>query len=225
MNGKDASLDISSDEQSTRSAWQTRKEVIITVVSIALVFTLGLAVSNGISALLSGEIATASNYASFASGLATMVLVGITGWYTYVTRQLVHESRRTRIQEQKRAEQQQKEELKSLRKSFLHEIKTAEEINEVKDRGKPVTIFRNVAPVQVYANNADKIGMLTEQEIKHITEYYGNIHYLKDLFFAVREGDYDWESSEDAIHNTVDRIARSQQKSVKTLEEELEEED
>lgn len=205
------------------SAWETRKEVVITVFGIALLFTLGLAVANGISALIAGEVTQASDYASFASGLATMVLVGVTGWYTFVTRQLVSESRKERIQNQQYKKEQFNRKKEALRRAFKHEIKSIgnyEEFLEA-DEGK-VSPLREVAPTAVYKANADELGLLSNEEVAAITEYYRAVIHIENVLAAVRNNEsYTWEKNKDHMEDVIE----AQNEAVSILDHHLEKEE
>lgn len=201
----------------------TSKEVVASVFGIVVIFALGLAIANGISALVVGEVSTASDYASFASGIATMILVGITGWYTYATRELVSESRRTRLQEQKRLIAEKRAERDALRKSLLNEIRSIENFEEMKADNAGVSIFHNTAPTTVYQNNAASVGKLTEEEIKAVSEYYVNLNNLRDFFFGVRENLIEWDNSQSIIFETVDEVVESQEEAIEILENAIEE--
>lgn len=53
----------------------------------------------GVSELMSGNLDEASTYASLASGLASIILVLLTGWYSLETRRLVRAQEKARKQE------------------------------------------------------------------------------------------------------------------------------
>lgn len=210
----------SQGDSESNSAWETRKEVVLTVFAIALLFTLGLAVANGISALIAGEVTQASDYASFASGLATMVLVGVTGWYTFVTRQLVSESRKERIQNHQHKKEQFERKKESLRRAFKHEIQSVgnyEDFIEA-DEGK-VSPLREIAPTAVYEANADELGLLSDEEVATITEYYRAVIHIENVLAAVRNNEsYSWEKNKSHMKDVIE----AQEKAVSLLNQHME---
>ena len=126
-----------------------------------------------IVAVIFGLFVQAGQIGTVISAIATILLVSLTGEYAEMTSALVRETKESREQDSKQVEQEQKRELKSLRRALYQEIG---KVNYFEDLAKTYDASRAAngiaAPRSVYESNTDKIGLLTDDEIDYIIEYY-----------------------------------------------------
>ena len=156
----------------------------------ALIGTLGASLFLGMVAFSAGDLDKASSYASFTSGLATVLLVVLTGWYAIQTGRMVRETRRSREQERQENERQRRREVNSLRQALHEEISKIENLNEfAEDYRTSTSVIGFQVPMTVYRANADKIGLLSEEEADHVVEYYGRVEIIQERMELQRELD------------------------------------
>jgi type VI protein secretion system component VasK len=98
------------------------KALFVIIALLLIVSSLAVALLGGVVAVFEGQISTASQYASFVSGIATMGLVILTGLYVSETRRLAEETEQARKDEQRYREAQKVEDLNKLRRALIQEI-------------------------------------------------------------------------------------------------------
>lgn len=152
--------------------------VIIPLVVIALVILWALA--SLFLKLLVGNPPTVSILIGIISGFSTIALLILTGWYATETQNLVRVSEKALRDEQQRNKRQQQQELDSIRRAFLGEIKSIKGIKEYAEIYRPPLSRRNdLIPTKIYETNAKSIGRLTPDEIEVILDYYGTVKMLE----------------------------------------------
>jgi len=133
--------------------------------------------------LYTGQIGLASNVASLTSALATVLLAALTAIYVVSSKtqnRMIRKHQNDELQRQ----------LQSLRKGLLYEIKSLSEARIQNTDYDDTKYTGDFAPKTVFQRNADQIGMLTEDEVESITEYYQNLTEFEEYLHAYsnREG-------------------------------------
>lgn len=156
---------------------------------ILILLTLGLSMV-AVDSAIDGLYDEAGQIAAMASVFATILLVSLTSQYAAQTRELVEESKQAREQEQQSREHDRQREVDTLRRGLLNEISSIENIDQFSDQYEVShSIYEFGAPTTIYEQNADKIGLLTENEIEHVIEYYGRLNKIKKLIDVQRKVD------------------------------------
>jgi hypothetical protein len=146
-----------------------------------LVATIGASTIAVLASIL-GRFEVAGNFASVASAFATIILVSLTAQYAKQTRELVNESQKNREIELSERRREENRQIVSLRRALLEEIGKVQYFGEMAESYTTGTSPLGItAPTTVYENNADKIGLLTEEEIDHIVEYYSRLDQIHRL--------------------------------------------
>lgn len=146
-----------------------------------MLLTLGLS-AVAIFAASTGLFESAGQIAGVASALATILLVSLTAQYASLTQELVEETRRSRKKELEERELERQREVSSLRNALYKEI---EKVEYFEDLAENYEVHRSIdrfpAPSIIYETNGGKIGLLTEDEIDFIIEYYTRLNRVEEL--------------------------------------------
>lgn len=155
--------------------------------------------------LSNGETNQASDIASITSALATVLLAALTAVY------VVSLKTRNRMIKQHRKDELERK-LDSLRKGLLYEIRSLSE-SRIKNMEYDDTKYvENFAPTSIYERNAEQIGMLTDEEVEAVTEYYQLLSEFEEYLHAYsnREGGGNIEDQGqpliDSKHTTIETI-------------------
>lgn len=172
------------DQVSTPIWWGLGTAVFTLIVALLASLLLG------IIAFSEGDIGRATGFASFTSGLATVLLVVITGWYALQTSHMVREMKQSREQERQENKLSRRREVNSLRRALYEEISKIENLEEFAENYSTATsIVGFQVPMTVYRANAGKIGLLSEEEADHVVEYYARVEIIQDRMELQRELD------------------------------------
>ncbi|WP_415381478.1 hypothetical protein [Halosimplex sp. TS25] len=99
-----------------------------------------------------------------------------------MTQLLVQENKETRKQAQREREKDREREVMALRKSLREEIRKIEGIDELAESyGAGTSAFGLPVSTKVYETNAGKLGLLSDEEIDAIVEYYARVETIQDL--------------------------------------------
>ncbi|WP_152529863.1 hypothetical protein [Candidatus Halobonum tyrrellensis] len=156
--------------------------IAITIISLLSGFAIVLYGSGQtINALSNGNPSIADNYTSLLSAGATLLLVGLTGWYVYETRKL-------RIEEQQRQQEEHEQQVNNIRATFKAEISGVENLDNISNKftADEIARMRRIVPTAMYENNCDQLGMLNECEVEAIVDYYGTAQNIEDLSYSYR---------------------------------------
>lgn len=167
--------------------------------------------SLGVYAFAMGNLDRASSYTTFTSGLATVLLVGLTGWYAVQTRRMVTETRQSREQEQEEYERRRRREITSLRRALYEEIRAIRGLDEFADEYEPSkSVAGFQVPTAVYRANAQKLGLLSEEEADLVVEYYSRVEFVQERMRLQRELDttVDMDAVTE-IHERMQALLRS----------------
>ena len=67
-----------------------------------------------------------------------------------------------------------------LRLAFRTELEALSYVAELTEAGSYEALAASVEPPQVYENNADRIGHLTDREVEAIVAFYTDLYWLRD---------------------------------------------
>lgn len=67
-----------------------------------------------------------------------------------------------------------------LRLAFRTELEALSYVAELTEAGSYETLAASVEPPQVYENNADRIGHLTDREVETLVSFYTDLYWLRD---------------------------------------------
>lgn len=184
-------------------------------VKLILLFLLTLAsvvmVSSVMAALhlFSDEFARAESYASVTSGLGSVLLLAITGWYAYETNRLV----RIRQNERER-------EPDELRIALSREIgsmtgfgKSADNLSIWMQRATEMGSFGKTT---IYEQNADNLGRLSPEEVDTIVSFYSHLDHLHQLIDTHANSELDATST---ISDTLRTLDENQEKAISEMKE------
>lgn len=133
-----------------------------------------------VGAPLFGWFKQASQLAAVASAFATILLVSLTAEYAEMTQRLAEEAESDRAQRKELHEQEQRNELRALRRGLHEEIGHVENYDDyVEEYDIGTSVYELAAPTTVYEQNADRIGLLEEDEIEAIVEYYTRLDHIQ----------------------------------------------
>lgn len=156
---------------------------------VFLLLTLGLSIVAILSAI-TGKFEPAGQISSIASALATILLVALTAQYAALTRELVKENQEAREQRKEERQREREREIRKLRRSLYQEIG---KIGNIEDWSQEYEVGNSLlgfpAPQTVYKTNAGDIGLLTEEEIDYIVEYYSRLDMVQDLLRVQKQVD------------------------------------
>ena len=137
-----------------------------------------------------GGFETAGQLASITVALATILLVSLTSQYAEQTKELVSESKQDRKQRKQTREREKQTELDSLRRALYEEINKVEYFDELAEEYSVGHSVLGVhTPTTIYESNAPQIGLLTEEEVDPVVEYYTRLERLPDLLEMQRKMD------------------------------------
>lgn len=163
------------------------------VRGLLLTITLGISVG-AIVATLAGIFEQAGQLAAVASAFATILLVSLTAQYAQMTQRLAEEAESDRKQRREFRQEQQRREIMALRRGLHEEIgkvRTYEDYVEKYETG--LSIFQIPAPNTVYEQNADRIGLLDDEEMDLIVEYYTRLDQIQTEIETQRQLDTPFE--------------------------------
>lgn len=150
----------------------------------------------GVGNMMAGNVALASTYASFASGIATVLLVVLTGWYAVETRKMVHKTEQARKDEKEFREETRKRDLNKLRRALIEEIGSIDDLDALaEDYSIGHSFYEQITPSKVYETNANEIGALTTEEIEAVVRYYTIGEIVEDYLTLQRNLDSHIEGS------------------------------
>lgn len=143
--------------------------LVVGILAVAAVISAGI-----------GRFRIASQLATVVSAFVTILLVLITAQYAEQTRNLVEESRQTREQNQEFREARHERELRSLRIALREEIGKVQYYNQLAEDYESTRSMLDIdAPDTVYKSNAGDIGLLTEEEVDAVVEYYTRLQQIQ----------------------------------------------
>jgi len=67
-----------------------------------------------------------------------------------------------------------------LRLAFRTELEALSYVAELTEAGSYEALAASVEPPQVYENNADRIGHLTDREVEALVSFYTDLYWLRD---------------------------------------------
>lgn len=187
-----------------RSNW-FRGILIAVILAISLSTTLAAVV---------GVFEEAGQLATVASALATILLVSLTADYVQMTQRLAEEAKSDREQRKETHENEQERELMALRRGLLKEIGQIETYDDyVEEYEIGLSVFEIPAPKTVYEQNADRIGLLEDEEIDAIVEYYTRLDHIQTEIETQRRLDTpdEWglfKETYENIGSLVDAVVR-----------------
>lgn len=167
--------------------WQRRTLLIISLFLV--IVPVSAAVSSGVFLLLN-KPENAIPFASVASSVATVVLVGVTFWYAFETRRLVRITENRHQEERKTDEYRQIKKRNALRKALAQEIGKKAYLDDLAEQySLGHSRIETLIPKTVYKANADEIGNLTEEEVDVVVEFYTRADQVENLMKVQREED------------------------------------
>ena len=114
----------------------------------------------------------ADAYAGFATGLATLVLVGVTIFYVNTSSELVDQAKKDREDRQDRRNKRQE----ALRKALKNEIESSVDLEEIEEQTPLIkSITEEWGPTEIYEQNVANLHLLSSDEIEHIVRYYSQL--------------------------------------------------
>jgi len=144
--------------------------------------------------MMNGLFQTGSQLAALASAFATILLVSLTAQYAMLTQQLVEESEKSRIQRKKELENDREREVRMLRRSLHEEIGKIENLEEyAKEYQVGKSVAKLSAPTTIYQTNSGEIGLLSDDEINYIVEYYTQLEHVNEMLRLQRKMDTTFE--------------------------------
>lgn len=163
--------------------------VVIGSYLVFIVVSIALLMSN----ILTYDPKVASLWASIVAGLATVGLVIVTIGYVAYTRRLVEVTEQSRREERVHREKMAERDINSLRKSILKEIQAMEGLHQLARNYSPgVSVYQELIPSEVYEANSSDIGLLTDDELEAIIEYYTLASIVNDLLAVQRRHDTEY---------------------------------
>lgn len=192
-----------------------KRQFISGIIVVSFLAGLGVGVYGIILAgvnLHAGRVDVALDFARFLTIGATLLLVGLTGLYARETRDM-------RLAEDERTKDARRQRTYNIRKAFKAEIGAIDNLDSYTDDYEPHQIarMRRVVPTALYKNSSEQLGMLTEDEVDHIIDYYGIAQMVEDFAYAHRMGDTD----DEGLMSQVDKLAECQETVVNKLEQNL----
>ncbi|WP_283402440.1 hypothetical protein [Halorubrum sp. DM2] len=160
---------------------------------ILIAITFAISVS-AIIATLFGIFEQAGQLAAVASAFATILLVSLTAQYAQMTQRLAEEAESDREQRKEFRKEEQEREIMALRRGLHEEIgkvRTYEDYVEKYETG--MSIFQIPAPNTVYESNAGRIGLLEDEEVDLIVEYYTRLDHIQTEIETQRKLDTTFE--------------------------------
>lgn len=200
-----------------------------------LVLTFAFSVASVVAIRL-GAYDIGGNSAAVASAFATILLVSLTAQYATQTQKLVEENRQSREQRRESRQKEQRKELMALRRSLYSEIEKIGDLGETAEeehyRNQPIT--STIFPTTIYEQNADKIGLLEEEERNAVIAYYTYIQHLDYIDDERRRakqmtGWLPWtgpneqavEEREEAVGEWIELADKAQEEALEALEKRI----
>lgn len=163
-----------------------RSNLALVVIGCCVVFVFLMMAGLISISLLTQKWSQANSLAAITSALATIVLVGLTGWYSWETRRMVEQEivMREREKESKRNQ---------VRRALLGELYGAEYFFRMFKDSRPnfkhdvADQLTEIARTNVYDDATIEIGQLSEDEISLVSSYYNllnSIHFNIQLVVA-----------------------------------------
>ena len=169
---------------------------------IILVFFLSVA---SIAAALGGIFERAGQLAAVASAFATILLVSLTAQYAIQTQQLVEETKADREMRKEEREKEYKREVQSLRRGLKEEIGKVRYYEDLAENYQVgVSVEGIAAPSTIYESNADMIGLLSDDEVDLIVEYYTRLEQVENSLET--QGELDTTAEMDFMTEYFERI-------------------
>ncbi|TKX87625.1 hypothetical protein EXE43_02170 [Halorubrum sp. SS5] len=160
---------------------------------ILVTVTLAISVA-AIAAAMLGVFEEAGQLAAIASAFATILLVSLTAQYAKMTQRLAEEAESDRNQRKEFRQEEQEREIRALRRGLHEEIGKVQTYEDYVDRYETgMSIFQIPAPNTVYESNASKIGLLDDDEIDLIVEYYTRLDHIQSELETQRKLDTPYE--------------------------------
>lgn len=154
-----------------------------------LLLTVGLS-ANAVLAAIGGGFQAAGQLSSIVAALATVLLVSLTSQYAEQTERLVQENQNDRQFRKDERELDRQRELDSLRRALYEEIGEVAYFEALAEKYEIGTSAVGVATSStIYESNAAKIGLLTDEEIDYVVEYYTRLDRVTELMEFQREMD------------------------------------
>jgi hypothetical protein len=133
----------------------------------------------------------AESLASIVSGISSLLLIGLTGWYVVETRKMVGETRQARIDDQQARQREKQEKKENLRIALYEEIGKIQYIDDLQENysiGYSAIDF--LVPRTVYEANSDELGRLSAEEVSLVVEFYTRAEEVESMIKTQRERDY-----------------------------------
>lgn len=202
------------NSKSLQLRFQWLVQLVIGVLGLSIVLVLIVTIGSGIVGVLTGNLDVATDYANFASGAATILLVGFTVWYTFETRRMAGQMEKQLNWEHRKRHK----ELRSIRLGLKHEIDMAPEYEVLASIDMPEAQHtREIAPATIFQKNSDKIGRLSEDEIDAVMRYYHRLSEFNDFLDAFRRGEARSHSGDEA-----EPLIEAQREAIEALDDRLE---
>jgi len=203
-------------EDSENEARRTRFYFGVALL-LPLLVLLAIGLWGSITALRRGNTNVASAYSSFASGIATVILVLLTGFYAYQTKIQAKAAKEARNDRERMRREKRQAKQDTIRKSILHEIESTVDITGVsEDTVEMVVEMDDIVPKRIYENNTENLGLLSEEEINKIVEYYNTAALIEDVSSAQKAESVDVTTQ---IAPLLELLSRKQREAVAALRE------
>jgi hypothetical protein len=141
-------------------------------------------------AIIRDNIDEASLYGQFVGGLGTIGLIILTGWYAYQTRQMVSQQRQAHKEDLAVRRKRRRREVNGLRRALVEEIGKIGYLEELADNYHSGYSHLNpIVPKTIYRTKGSDLGLLTEDEIDVVVEYYTRAQEVETLMEVQRKED------------------------------------
>lgn len=168
---------------------KSEKRVLYPGVGLLLTAILVL-VGLGASAIANGDVEKANSYAQFLGGFGTIGLILLTGWYAYQTRRMVNQQWRMHEEEIEHRRERQLKEENALRRALKEEIGKVAYLDEFAEKySRGHSRLEDIIPKEVYESNGQQLGLLTEQEVDVVVEYYTRARGVENLMRIQKQED------------------------------------
>lgn len=191
--------------------WTNHPFILISSGVLVIVILLFALLSMNL--FLNGETSAASDVASLTSAFATILLAALTAAYVVSSKILVNENKKLR----EHREEEISRELESLRRGLLFEI---DELSESRIQSldyDDTKYISDIAPKTIFQRNADRIGMLTNEEVEAVMAYHHHLSNFEEYLnaYSNREGGGN-------IKNESSELISSKNKAIESLKKHLE---
>jgi len=138
----------------------------------AFLLTAGMGIL-AIVAAIGGLFEIAGQIASICAAFATVLLASLTAQYADQTEKLVSETEKDRQSRLKAKEKENEREVQALRRALYEEIYKIQYFESLTENYSVGNSVLGIAtPNKIYESNTSKIGLLSDEEIDSIVEYY-----------------------------------------------------